>query len=175
MQWVFAFALGGQFKHFVDELILTPNISAAHPSNLSLAQHVDCFVTLNRSSRSPKFSESLLGIHSSFDGPMVLLNGLITNDKFCLIRVSRQKLRYARRPRALPCQITDVCEYPRDERHRGGANEATVESPSAVPTDQGCGAAMGSSLSTSVGMDPTEQTGCLSAFLSSSSRSGGER
>jgi len=68
VQWVFAFALGGQFKHFVDELILTPNISAAHPSNLSLAQHVDCFVTLNRSSRSPKFSESLLGIHSSFYG-----------------------------------------------------------------------------------------------------------
>jgi hypothetical protein len=71
VQWVFAFALGGQFKHFVDELILRPNISAAHPSNLSLAQYVDCFVTLNRSSRSPKFSESALGVHSSFYGSML--------------------------------------------------------------------------------------------------------
>jgi hypothetical protein len=34
---------------------------------------------------------------------MILFNGLITNDKFCLSRVSRQKLRYARRPRTLPC------------------------------------------------------------------------
>jgi hypothetical protein len=33
-----------------------------------------------------------------FDEAVILLNGLITNDKFCLSRVSRQKLRHARRP-----------------------------------------------------------------------------
>ncbi len=63
---MFALALSGQFEHFVDELILTPNISPAHPSNLSLSQHVDRFVTLNRASRRMEFSEPLLGIHSSF-------------------------------------------------------------------------------------------------------------
>jgi hypothetical protein len=109
------------------------------------------------------------------DSPMVLFNGLITNDKFCLIRVIRQKLHYVRRRRALPCQVTDSCEYPRDEGHRGGANEATVECSSSVSTDQGCAAAVGSSLPTSAGMDPTEQTGIRpTAFVSPSSRNGGE-
>jgi len=37
-----------QSEHFVDELILTPDISSAHPSNLPLAQHEDRFITLNR-------------------------------------------------------------------------------------------------------------------------------
>src|ERR1022692_1425028 len=78
---VSAWALCGQFEHFVDELILTPNISPAHPSNLSLSQHVDRFVTLNRSSRSPKFSESLLGIHSAFDGSVVLLDDVVRSEE----------------------------------------------------------------------------------------------
>jgi hypothetical protein len=59
---------GGQFEQLVEELILTPNIGPAHPSNLSLSQHVDCFITLNRSSRRLELSESLLGVHLSFDG-----------------------------------------------------------------------------------------------------------
>ena len=106
---------------------------------------------------------------------MVLLNGLITNDKFCLIRVIRQKLRYARRQRGLPCKVTDDCEYPRDEQHRGGENEATMESPSSVSTGHGRGAAVGSGLPTSPGMDPAEQAGFRSTtFISPSSRSGGE-
>jgi hypothetical protein len=42
---------GGQSEHFVDEMILTPYISPAHPSNLPLAQNLDRFITLNRSSR----------------------------------------------------------------------------------------------------------------------------
>jgi len=106
---------------------------------------------------------------------MVLFNGLITNDKFCLIRVIRQKLHYARRQRGLPCRVTDSCEYPRDEGHRGGANEATVESSSSVSTDQGCAATVGSSLPTSAGMDSTEQPGFSApACVAPSSRRGGE-
>ena len=39
---VSAWALRGQFEHFVDELDPgAPNIIPAHPSNLSLSQHVD--------------------------------------------------------------------------------------------------------------------------------------
>src|SRR5438094_3541891 len=88
---------------------------------------------------------------------MVLLNGLITNDKFCIIRVSQQKLRYLRRPPAFTCQTTNACAYLRDEpQHRGGAHEATVASPSSVSVDLGCGTAVGSGLPTSPGMDPSE-------------------
>ena len=68
---------GGHFEHFVDELILTPNISPAHPSNLSLPHHVDRFITLNRSPRRLELAESLLGVHSSFDGAVVLLDDVV--------------------------------------------------------------------------------------------------
>jgi hypothetical protein len=34
----------------------------------------------------------------AFDKPVVLFNGMITNDKFCLIRQGRVKLRWSRRP-----------------------------------------------------------------------------
>ena len=68
---------GGQFEQLVDELILTPNIRPAHPSNLSLSHHVDRFITLNRSSRRLELSESLLGVHSSFDRSMVLFDDVV--------------------------------------------------------------------------------------------------
>ena len=68
---------GGQLEHVADELILTPNIGPAHPSNLSLPHHVDHFITLNRSSRGLELSESLLGVHPSFDGAMVLLDNVV--------------------------------------------------------------------------------------------------
>ena len=68
---------GGEFEQLVDELILTTNISPAHPSNLSLTQHVDRFITLNRSPRCLELSESLFGIHSSFDGAVVLLDDVV--------------------------------------------------------------------------------------------------
>jgi hypothetical protein len=69
--------LGGQLEHVVDELILTPNIGPAHPSNLSLPHHVDHFITLKRSSCGLELSESLFGVHSSFDGAMVLLDNVV--------------------------------------------------------------------------------------------------
>jgi hypothetical protein len=61
----------------VDELILTPNIIPAHPSSLPLPYHVHRPVPLNRSPRRLELSESLLGIHSPFDGALVLLDDVI--------------------------------------------------------------------------------------------------
>jgi hypothetical protein len=110
-----------------------------------------------------------------FDEAVVLLNGLITNDKFCISRVSRQKLRYARRTRTLPCKAVDSYAYPRDEERRGGANETTVESSSSVSADHECRAAVGPGLPTSPGMDPTDRPGPRSSgFVSPSSGSRGE-
>jgi hypothetical protein len=100
-------------------------------------------------------------IASLLDASMILLNGLITNDKFCMARIGRQKLRYLRRPRSsTTCHATDCREYLRDERqHRGGAHETTVASPSSASVDGGCGAALGPDLPTSPGMDLTERAG----------------
>ena len=157
----------------MDERALTYRIALGYPADLPFADNMHRLVPLDRSPCPLHRTEPQAGRNALLNEAMVLLNGLITNDKFCLIRVIRQKLHYARRRRALPCQVTDSCEYPRDEGHRGGPNEATVGSSSSVSTDQGCAAAVGSSLPTSAGMDPTEQTG-FRHFVSPSSRNGGE-
>ena len=160
----------------MDELTLSYWITLANPADLPFADCMHRLVTLNRSPRPLRRTETEARRDPFLDEPMVLFNGLITNDKFCLIRVSQQKLRYLRRPRALTCQAAGSYEYPRDEgQQRGGTNEATVANPSSVSTDHGCGAAVGSGLPTSPGMDPTERPGfCSTAFVSPSGRSGGE-
>src|SRR5260370_7162635 len=124
-------------------------------------------VTLDRSTRTLRRPESEARHDPLLDESVVLFNGLITNDKFCLSRVSRQKLRYARRFRTLPCQAVDSYAYPRDEEHRGGVNEATVESPSPVSADNECRTAVGPGLPTSPGMDPTDPPAPRSPALAS--------
>jgi hypothetical protein len=61
----------------VDKLILTPDIIPAHPSSLPVPYHVHRLIPLNRSPRRLELSESPLGIHSSFDGAVVLLDDVI--------------------------------------------------------------------------------------------------
>jgi hypothetical protein len=61
----------------VDELNLTKKIISCHPSSLSLPDHVDCFVALNRSPSCLEFSETLLGVHSTFDGSMILFQNVV--------------------------------------------------------------------------------------------------
>src|SRR5450759_705161 len=64
--------LGCQIEKAVDELNLKKKIISCHPSSLPLPDHVDCFVALNRSPCCLKFSEALFGVHSTFDGSMIL-------------------------------------------------------------------------------------------------------
>src|SRR5450759_2855151 len=69
--------LGCQIEEVVDELNLSEKIISCHPSSLPLPDHVDCFVALNRSPSRLKFSEALLGVHSTFDGSMILFENVI--------------------------------------------------------------------------------------------------
>src|SRR5664280_189151 len=69
--------LGCQIEKAVDELNLTKKIISCHPSNLPLPDHVDCFVALNRSPSRLEFSEALLGVHSTFDGSMILFENVV--------------------------------------------------------------------------------------------------
>ena len=64
-------------EEVVDELNLTNKIVSCHPSNLPLPDHVDGFVALNRSPSCLEFSEALLGVHSTFDGSMILFENVI--------------------------------------------------------------------------------------------------
>jgi hypothetical protein len=69
--------LGCQVEKAFDELNLTKKIISCHPSNLPLPDHVDCFVALNRSPGCLEFSEALLGVHSTFDGSMILFENVV--------------------------------------------------------------------------------------------------
>src|SRR5271166_3429540 len=53
--------LSCQIKKAVDELNLSKKIISCHPSSLPLPDHMNCFVTLNRSPSRLEFSEALLG------------------------------------------------------------------------------------------------------------------
>ena len=173
---MFSLELRRDAKEGMNETLLPDHISLRQPPDLSFPDQMHRLVTIDRPQGPFRRPEPQTRGNPLLDKSVVLLNGLITNDKFCLIRVSQQKLRYSRRPRARTCQSAGSYEYPRDERqHRGGTNEATVANPSSVSTDHGCGAAVGSGLPTSPGIDPTEPPGfCSTAFVSPSGRSGGE-
>src|ERR1035437_836603 len=69
--------LGCQIEKAVDELNLSKKIVSCHPSSLPLPDHVDCFIALNRSPSRLKFSEALLGVHSTFDGSMILFENVV--------------------------------------------------------------------------------------------------
>ena len=63
-------------EQLVDELNLSPNIQTAHPPRLPLPDHVHCLVSLDRSARRVKLAKALLGLHSSFDRSMILLQDI---------------------------------------------------------------------------------------------------
>src|ERR1035441_2789195 len=69
--------LGCQIEKAIDELNLKKKIISCHPSSLPLPDHVDCFVALNRSPCCLKFSEALFGVHSTFDGSMILFQNVV--------------------------------------------------------------------------------------------------
>jgi hypothetical protein len=69
--------LGCQIEKAVDELNLSKKITSCHPSNLPLSDHVDGFVALNRLPCCLEFSEALLGVHSTFDGSMILFQNVV--------------------------------------------------------------------------------------------------
>ena len=74
---VYGAFLSCQIEKTVDELNLPKKIISCHASNLPLPDHVDCFVALNRSPSCLEFSEALLGVHSTFDGSMILFQNVV--------------------------------------------------------------------------------------------------
>ena len=69
--------LGCQLEKAVDELNLSKKIIPCHPSSLPLPDYMNCFVAFNRSPGRLKYSEALLGIHSTFDGSMILFENVV--------------------------------------------------------------------------------------------------
>ena len=86
---------------------------------------------------------------------MILLNGLITNDKFCMIRQSQIKLRWSRKPyRFRPRQSA----YALDETaHQGAYHETPVADTSSVAHHGRRGTTMGPHLSNAPTMEPSSR------------------
>ena len=99
---------------------------------------------------------------------MILLNGLITNDKFCFIRSSRLKLQWRRRRREIASRKGGSADYLQEEKTLpGGDHEALLAHSPSDLADGGCGAAVGSGLPTSPYMDGVERVGIGNADLAS--------
>jgi hypothetical protein len=99
---------------------------------------------------------------------MILLNGLITNDKFCFIRASLLKLRWRRRRGEISRKKGGLADYLQEGRTLPGGDHETslARSPSDL-SEGGCGAAVGSGLPTSPHMDGVERAGVGHAALAS--------
>jgi hypothetical protein len=72
-----AYIQAAQIEEVVDELNLPNQIVSCHPSNLPLPYHVDCLIALNGLPSRLEFSKALFGVHSAFDGSMILLENVI--------------------------------------------------------------------------------------------------
>jgi hypothetical protein len=108
-----------------------------------------------------------------FDPSMILLNGLITNDKFCLSRISPYRVRWARRPpqRRVFRVMTDYLHN--DPEHCGGSHETPVAYPASVPGGRGGRAAMGSGLPTLAPLESAPRVpSSLSAVIDSTTAGG---
>src|SRR6202166_803767 len=66
-----------QIEQLIDELILLANSIAADPACLPLADHVHRLVSLYRSPGRLELAKVLLGLHSSFDRSMILLQDVV--------------------------------------------------------------------------------------------------
>jgi hypothetical protein len=66
--------------------------------------------------------------------PKTFFNGIITNDKFCMIRTARLHLTWWRRAlRSRPTHVADEAVYPSNETsRRGGTHETSMENPPPV-------------------------------------------
>jgi hypothetical protein len=105
------------------------------------------------------------------DTPMVLLNGLITNDKFCLSRLSQVKLRWSRRPYRFRPRKSD--DAPDDIRHWEGSHETSLAHTASIPADGGWGTTVGSGLPIPTAMDDTKRAARRTRARTTSQPAGG--
>jgi hypothetical protein len=95
------------------------------------------------------------GTRDPFYCAMILLNGLITNDKFCLTRQSQIKLQWSRKPyRFRPRKSA----YALDETaHQGAYHETPVADTSSVSDHGRRRTAIGPSLPNALTMEPLDR------------------
>src|SRR5262245_16965730 len=102
-------------------------------------------------------------------------DGLITNDKFCVVRRARLQLSWSRLPWSL--RVTrDTEGESRESLPQGGSDATSVDRAPQHTTRSGRPAPMGSCLSAATGLDhpPTHRGGAREAAVVTASVTGGE-
>ena len=95
----------------------------------------------------------------TFQALVIVLNGTITNDKFCMSRMGRLHLTWWRLPLRARIPVTNQIEYPTDVNemkccHQEGTHEETeVQHPASHERDCRCATTVGSSLPVSYPME----------------------
>src|SRR5215831_6654792 len=91
----------------------------------------------------------------SLHGSMILLNGMMTHDKFCLIRHCQVQLRWSRQPyRFRPRTPDDRLD---ETSHREGSHDTPLAETPAMPANGGRRAAMGSGVPLLAALDNTDR------------------
>jgi len=100
--------------------------------------------------------EAQHGAGDALDRPMILLNGMVTNDKFCLVRRCQVQLRWSRQPYRFRPRKAD---YLLDETsHREGSHETPLAGTTAIPVNGGRGTALGSGVPIPAALDDASRT-----------------
>jgi hypothetical protein len=114
------------------------------------------FIALDGPLRRVECPKSQSGVDAAFHKPMILFNGTVTNDKFCLIRFCQFQLRWSRQPyRFRPRKPDDLLD---ETSHREGSHDTPLADTAAIPADDRRGTAMGSGVPIPAAMDNTSRT-----------------
>ena len=89
------------------------------------------------------------------NGQKYFINGLITNDKFCLIRHSQIQLRWSRNPYRFRPRKSQYA--PDETSHQGGYHETPVADTASVSANGRWGTTLGSRLPASHAMESTDR------------------
>src|SRR5262249_20283520 len=95
------------------------------------------------------------GMAFTIDGQEDFINGLVTNDKFCMSRQIQIKLRWSRQPYRFRPRNSRYA--PHETSHQGAYHETSVADTSTVSGVGRRGTTVGSSLPASPAMEPTDR------------------
>ena len=77
MECCFEIRLRGKAEGYFDELNLLDHVALRQPPYLSLPDHMNGFIALDRAPRSIKRAEAEFGVDSSLDGAMILFDDVV--------------------------------------------------------------------------------------------------
>jgi hypothetical protein len=141
----------GEAEDLVDEFPLRRHVVRRHGAHLSLGQHRHRLHPGQRPPRRPEAPEAEHRAGQALDPAVVLLDGLITNDKFCLVRRTRLRLSWSRL--SLRDRSARASAPPAEALPQGGTDAMPVDRTSDDAAGPGRPTPLGPGLPAGAGLD----------------------